>query len=209
MQNAKFKMQKGNGQELLHYSKRLKGAGVPSDSTAIRVLSHSLTRSLYLAFCIFNFAFCISSCRPSPQYQEHFTVPGGAWNMAYQPLFHFVIDDTASAYQLFLLIRHTDAYPFSNIWVNMDTKAPGDTVFGKVRFEVPLAAPSGQWLGRGFGELYEQRVPITSADRPAFFARRGGYTVRLTHDMRRNPLPEVYNVGLSLEKLPPFKRPGK
>ena len=148
----------------------------------------------------------LASCRPSPQYQEHFNIPGSTWDAAYQPQFHFTIDDTAAAYQIFLLIRHTDAYPFSNIWLNMNSKAPGDTTWGKARVEVPLAAPSGQWLGRGAGELWEQRVPITSPSKPAFFPKKGEYTVRLMHDMRRNPLPEVLTIGLRLEKLPPFRK---
>jgi gliding motility-associated lipoprotein GldH len=144
----------------------------------------------------------LASCQPSPQYQEHFNLPGSVWDAGYQPQFHFNIDDTAAAYQLFLLIRHTDAYPFSNIWIKMASKAPGDSTWGKSRVEIPLAAPSGQWLGRGAGELWEQRVPITSPARPAYFPKKGVYTVRLTHEMRRNPLPEVLTIGLRLEKLP-------
>jgi hypothetical protein len=30
--------------------------------------------------------------------------------------------------------------------------------------------------------------------------------VRLTQDMRRDPLPEVLTMGLRLEKLPPFRK---
>jgi len=168
------------------------------------VLGQLLTH-FSLLIC-FSFFLLLTSCRPSPQYQDHYNIPGTAWDAGYQPLFHFSIDDTAAAYQLFLLIRHTDAYPFSNIWVAMDSKAPGDTTWGRARVEIPLAAPSGQWLGRGAGELWEQKVPITTPSRPAFFAKRGEYTVRLSHDMRRNPLPEVLTIGLRLEKLPPFRK---
>ncbi len=148
----------------------------------------------------------LASCRPSPQYQDHYNIPGTAWDAAYKPEFHFSVTDTAAAYQLFLLIRHTDVYPFSNIWINVDSKGPGDSSWSKARVEVPLTAPSGQWLGRGAGELWEQQVPITTPARPAFFPRKGDYTVRLTHEMRRNPLPEVLTVGLRLEKLPPFRK---
>ena len=162
----------------------------------------SRTSRLLLLFTVHCSLFTLLACRPAPQYGEHYAIPGTKWDAAYQPLFKFRIDDTAARYQIFLTIRHSDAYPFSNIWVNMDTKAPGDTAFGKIRFEVPLAAPSGQWLGRGFGELYEERVPITSLMRPAAFLKKGEYIVRLTHDMRRNPLPEIYNIGLRLEQLP-------
>lgn len=149
----------------------------------------------------------LSGCsKPSPQFQENFALPGGAWPNDFMPTFEFDIDDTAAAYQIQLVLRHTDVYPFSNIWLTMESKAPGDTTWGKVRVEVPLAAASGQWLGRGMGEIYEQRAPITSLNRPAFFPKKGRYTIRLTQDMRRNPLPEVLTVGLRLEKLPSFKK---
>ena len=163
-------------------------------------IHHSLFTIHFLYFVL------LASCRPSPQYQDHYNIPDGAWQASYKPEFHFTITDTAAAYQLFLLIRHTDVYPFSNIWINMDSKAPGDTSWGKTRIEIPLAAPSGQWLGRGAGELWEQRVPITTPMRPAFFAKNGDYTVRLSHDMRRNPLPEVLTIGLRVEQLPPFRK---
>jgi len=163
-------------------------------------LSTDLGRGFMLGFiCLVLFAG--SGCRPSPQFQDHFAIPGGAWNHDYQPKFKFQIDDTAAAYQLSLLIRHTDAYPFSNIWINMDTQSPNDTTWGKMRIEIPLAAPSGQWLGRGAGEIYEQRVAITSLSKPAHFSKKGIYTIRLSHDMRRNPLPEILTIGLQLENL--------
>lgn len=207
--NSKFKMQNSKGiGSLNRYFKAF--ISVPSSAfynIVIRPVSgDGLVRSMLCVFCILHFALCISACRPSPQYQDTYTIPGGAWQAAYRPEFSFAITDTAVAYQLFLLVRHTDAYPYANVWINMDSKAPGDTAWGKVRIEVPLAAPSGQWLGRGAGELWEQRMPLTSLSRPAFFAKKGTYTVRLTQDMRRNPLPEILTVGLRLEQLPPFKR---
>jgi gliding motility-associated lipoprotein GldH len=163
------------------------------------------TRYLTL-FYLLPFAFFLLACKPSPQYQEHYTVQNAQWASSFQPQFKFEITDTASAYQLFLLIRHTDAYPFSNIWINMDSKGPHDSSYRKLRVEVPLAASNGQWLGRGMGEIWEQRAAINSLQMPAFFPHKGLYTVRLTQDMRRDPLPEVLTVGLRLEKLPPFRK---
>lgn len=150
----------------------------------------------------------LSSCNlpPSPEFQQVNSLPKSAWASDYRPEFVVDIEDTAAAYQLFLLIRHTDAYPFSNIWIGLDSKSPGDSIWSKARVEVPLAAPSGQWLGRGAGELWEQRVPITSPGQPVFFQKKGKYTIRLRHEMRRNPLPEVLTVGLRVEKLPPARK---
>jgi hypothetical protein len=51
------------------------------------------------------------------------------------------------------------------------------------------------------GELYEQRVAINTASNPAFFHKKGLYTIRMAQDMRRNPLPDVLQVGLRIDKL--------
>jgi gliding motility-associated lipoprotein GldH len=169
--------------------------------------SSSQGHCLPIAWCLLLIAFC-ASCKPSPQYQDHFNIPNAAWSAGYRPEFKFEIDDTSAAYQLFLLIRHTDAYPFSNLLMTMESRGPkdNDSSFRKMRVEVPLAAMSGQWLGRGMGEIWEQRVPINSLQMPAFFPHKGKYTVRLTHEMRRDPLPEVLTIGLRLEKLPPYRK---
>lgn len=161
--------------------------------------------ALRAASCLMLLA-CLSACRPSPQFQQHYNLPKAQWSSGFRPTFQFRIADTAAAYQLFLLIRHTDAYPFSNIWLTMESRGPLDNAFKKLRVEVPLAAASGQWLGRGMGEIWEQRVPINSLQSPAFFPHAGLYTIRLTQDMRRDPLPEVLTVGLRIEKLPPFHK---
>jgi gliding motility-associated lipoprotein GldH len=174
------------------------GKGTPS---VCKWVNSSLLTTLPLLLI-----FIASCSRPAPQYQDHYNIPGGAWSSAFRPEFKFNIADTAAAYQLFLLIRHTDAYPFSNIWINMDSRGPKDTSFRKLRVEVPLAAVSGQWLGRGMGEIWEQRVAINSLQNPAFFPHSGTYTVRLTQDMRRDPLPEVLTIGYRIEKLPPYKK---
>lgn len=165
-----------------------------------------MSRLVYIVAVVCMCAAMSGCSRPAPQYQDHFNIPGAAWSSAYRPEFKFEIADTAAAYQLFLLIRHTDAYPFSNIWIKMDSRGPHDTGFRKLRVEVPLAAASGQWLGRGMGAIWEQRVPINSLQMPAFFPHKGLYTIRLAQDMRRDPLPEVLTIGLRIEKLPPHRK---
>lgn len=149
----------------------------------------------------------LPGCRPGPEFQDHFTIPGNAWKSTFRPEFRFRIEDTAAAYQLFLIVRHTDDYRFQNIWLNLDSKGPGDSAYSLNRAELTLAAPNGRWLGRGLGAMYEQRVPVNTINNPAYFRRAGEYTIRLTHDMRQDPLTDIVTVGIRLEKLPPVQRP--
>jgi gliding motility-associated lipoprotein GldH len=162
---------------------------------------YGMFRTLRYGFYLVLISTLVSCGGPSPQFQDHMTVPKNAWNYSFKPNFKFNITDTTAGYQLLFLVRHTDAYPFNNIWLMMETKGPGDTTFTKMRVEVRLAAPDGKWLGRGMGDIYEQRAEINSTAQPAVFPKSGEYTIRLSQDMRRNPLPEVMQVGLRLVNL--------
>lgn len=152
-------------------------------------------------FLLFTVFLALQGCGSAPQYQEHFNVPKNTWTSSFRPEFHIDIEDTAAAYQLLFLVRHTDNYPFNNIWLQLETKSPGDTVFHKMKVEVPLAAPTGRWLGRGMGELYEQSVAINSEANPAYFQKKGTYAIRMSQVMRVDALPEVMQVGLRLNNL--------
>jgi len=50
------------------------------------------------------------------------------------------------------------------------------------------------------GEIWEQRMPITRDDAPMIFTKAGTYTIRFEQNMRINPLPEILQVGLRVEK---------
>lgn len=138
-------------------------------------------------------------CLPAPYYQKEIVIPQNAWTYAFKPSFTIDITDTMAAYQPYFMIRHTQAYPYSNLWVWVYIKSPGDRVEKKQRMNVVMAEPTGKWLGRGMGEIYEQRLPIKFAD-SVRFNKKGTYKITLEQNMRINPLPEVMNVGFMLKQ---------
>lgn len=160
----------------------------------MRLLSTRFIALLMLA------VISMSGCMESPYFQKDVAVPGYQWKYDFQPVFKVDIQDTAALYDLYFIVRHTEAYPFSNIWMWIHSKAPGDTAFRKSRIEIPLAEKNGKWLGRGMGEIWEQRMPITR-EATRFFDKPGTYEIRFEQNMRVNPLPEVLQVGLRVEKL--------
>lgn len=145
---------------------------------------------------IISIALILSGCMPSPYYQKTYSMPKNEWTYADKPTFKFEVKDTAALYHLYFLIRHTETYPYSNIWIWVETKQPGEDTFSRSRIEIPLAETSGKWLGRGMGEIWEQRMPITKEDNPIRFSKQGMYEVRFEQNMRLDPLPEVLQVGL-------------
>lgn len=144
----------------------------------------------------------LSSCLSSPYYQKNYSVPGNQWDYNFEPSFKFEVTDTNSLYNLHFLVRHTDAYPYSNIWLMIYTKKPGDTTFERTRIEIPLSEPSGKWLGRGMGEIWEHRMPISHEGDTVMLRKAGMWEIKFGHNMRINPLPEVLQVGMRVEKQP-------
>lgn len=151
---------------------------------------------------LFLLAGAISGCLPSPFYQKQEAIPNNAWNFNYRPLFKFEITDSTARYYPFIILQHTQAYPYSNMWVWLYIKTPGDSVIKKERLNLTLAAPDGRWLGRGLGAIYEERIPVNLGD-SVHLKKTGTYEIAIEQNMRKNPLPEVMHVGLRVQKVVP------
>jgi len=160
--------------------------------------TYYLIQEMRLSILALICVVAMAGCMPSPYYQKDYSVPQNEWTYNFKPVFKFDISDTTVSYNLMFIVRHTNAYPFSNIWLNVYHKQPGDSSFTRTRVEVPLAEPSGKWLGRGMGEISEQRMLLDQLH----LNRPGKYEMRLEQDMRINELPEILQVGLRLEKIP-------
>ena len=152
----------------------------------------------YRIFYFLIFTFCFASCLPSPHYQKVETVPQNAWSYNFKPKFTFEITDTTAGYETYFIIRHTQAYPFSNLWLWLYIKTPGDSTVRRERVNVPLAQSNGKWLGNGMGELFQQQLRLNLDS--VSFKKPGTYQITVEQNMRVNPLPEVLNVGMMVKK---------
>jgi gliding motility-associated lipoprotein GldH len=158
-------------------------------------------RKLYLlTFGIFLCGLAMQSCTHIDMYQKQVALNHNVWDHKELTSFEFDIEDTAAHYQLYFLIRHTDAYPFSNIWLSINTQMPGDKKGVESKVEIPLADKNGKWLGRGTGEIFEQLMPLSGTNGYTKFTKKGKYKITFQQIMRENPLPEILQVGLRVEK---------
>lgn len=148
--------------------------------------------------CIVAVCLLFAGCLPSPYYQKQESIPHNAWDYNFTPAFKFDVVDTVARYQPFFIIQHTQAYPYSNLWMWLYIKTPGSTTYKKQRVNIVLADAAGRWKGRGMGAIYEERVYVDLGD-SVRFNRAGTYEIKLEQNMRINPLPEVLHVGLRIE----------
>lgn len=156
-----------------------------------------LNRSI-LAILILTLIACVKGAT----YEKNHAFPNHSWKTNEEVTFEFDILDTTKNYQLFLMMRHTEAYPFSNIWLRVRTTLPNGQELPVRNTEIPLAETSGKWLGRGMNEIWEHKMPLTRNGAPMHFNQIGRYKMSFRQIMRRNPLPEVMSIGLHVERQP-------
>lgn len=142
----------------------------------------------------------LTTCTTIDLYEKNATIPGHRWSSAFKPEFTFTINDTTVPYQLYLVLRHTDKYNFRNIYINLYTHQPGKDSTEKARFDLTLATDEKGWLGSGMDDIYEHRIPLTPPEQDLYFKRAGDYTFTVEHIMREDPLENVMNAGLRIEK---------
>lgn len=137
-------------------------------------------------------------CSKLDVFEKTASLPAQAWHYNFAPSFSFTVTDTLSAYNLFIVLRHTDAYEYNNIWLKVGTEAPGKPkTFQNIN--VVLANDATGWEGEGVDDIFEVRKNITPG--PVPFKRAGTYTFSIEQIMRENPLKHILNIGIRVEKV--------
>lgn len=143
-------------------------------------------------------AFLLTGCEPIGSFEKNVSFKNQSWESSNHPSFTFSITDTAASYNIYIVIRHTDAYRFNNIWLKASLQGP-DTTYAR-QLELVLANNAQGWFGTGMDDIWEQRIPITQ--QPYRFRKSGSYTFTLEQIMRQDPLEHVLNAGIRVEKQP-------
>lgn len=155
-------------------------------------------KTFYFFLQLIACSLWLSSCQNIDLYERVASIPRQEWKTNFKPQFNFVIRDTQSRYDVYVILRHNEKYEFNNIWISLTYQLKGQQpVTGQ--YELPLANNEG-WLGIAMDDLYEHRIRITPADGISFKA--GEYTFAIGQIMRKDPLENVLNVGLRIEKKP-------
>lgn len=155
-------------------------------------------QSFFITVCLLG---CIS-CTRTNLFEKTAVIPGHSWKSSFKPSFTFTITDTTAPYTIYLIIRHNDRYSFNNIYVNLYAKGPGQDTAQVVPYDMRLGTDESGWLGSGMDDIYEHRHPVTprSPDKAFYFRKPGEYTFTLEQIMRQDPLENVLNAGIRVEK---------
>ena len=93
-------------------------------------------------------------------------------------------------------MRHNEKYSYNNIYLNIYVKGPGQDSTIRIQKDLLLATNDKGWLGTGMDDIYEHRIPLA----PPQSLKAGTYTFTIEQIMREDPLKNVLNAGLRVDK---------
>lgn len=137
------------------------------------------------------------SCDHTVVYDEYVRTENG-WKWQDAKEFKVEVSDTLSLHNIYVQVRHTVDYPMSNLYMFVHLKGPTGQ-HRKDTINLILAEPSGEWTGRGTGNLRELQLLFRKQTR---FSVPGTYVFILEQAMRSPTLP-VTDLGIRIERSNP------
>lgn len=137
-------------------------------------------RALLVMFC----CFLVIGCDSNAVFDTYKSVPN-QWHKDSLASFTFKAPDTIKNYNLYINLRNTNQYQFSNLFLIVEFNYPnGKTI--KDTLEYKMAKPNGELLGTGFTDIKENKLWYRGFKSPFKFSEEGDYKINIQHAMRSN-----------------------
>lgn len=149
-------------------------------------------RHLLHIFLLGMVVAAFSACNSDIVYSHFSPISSSKWHIDSVAHFDFTVEDATPDYRVLVYVRHTERYPYQNMWLFVDDGLYRDTL------EFYLADDRGQWLGdrkHGFIEM-----PVLLEENK-HFADTGVYHYSIQHAMRDTLLRGVTDVGLEIRRV--------
>jgi gliding motility-associated lipoprotein GldH len=143
----------------------------------------------------------VYSCDSNQIFDEYKALPN-QWNKDTVMSFTVTPPDSTKLYNLFINIRNTNDYKFSNLFLIAEINFPnGKTI--KDTLEYQMTKPDGTLLGKGFTDIKENKLWYKERVQ---FDEVGAYVITIKHVMRNNGdingvdnLEGITDVGFRIE----------
>ena len=148
----------------------------------------------YIGF-FFAILIFIWGCGEKPFFDEAHDFAGRQWQDQDTVRFSFDVTDTVQTYDMVFTLRTSTDYAYNNLWFYVCSTAP-DNSTSKVAQRIPLAHPSGAWIGRVSGTIVESKLHFNSAK----FPLTGPYLIEVILATQQPVINNVYDFGLRITK---------
>lgn len=137
------------------------------------------------------FVALLTACTSDIVYSRFMPIPSEKWHVDSVAQFDYSIADTTADYQLLVYVRHTERYPYQNMWLFLSNGTMSDTI------EFYLADDRGQWLGNKHHGFIEMPVLIEDS---YHYADTGVYHLSVQQAMRDTLLRGITDIGLEISR---------
>ena len=133
----------------------------------------------------------LSSCTTDIVYSQFTPISSEKWHIDSVVRFEVPIADASATYRTIIYVRHTERYPYQNMWLFVGDNTHRDTI------EFYLADDRGRWLGDTQNGFVEMPVLL---DENRHFADTGTFVLEVQHGMRDTLLRGITDIGLEVIK---------
>jgi gliding motility-associated lipoprotein GldH len=138
----------------------------------------------------------LSACDQQVAFEKYERIDPNGW-MAFDGVtFVISVTDSIHPHNLYVSVRHTIDYKYSNLYLFIDTHFPAGKVT-RDTIEFLLADHTGRWYGKGLGHIKEYRALVS---RSVTFPTQGDYTILIEQGMREKKLKGIEDIGIRLER---------
>ncbi|MFT5231313.1 gliding motility lipoprotein GldH [Patiriisocius sp. Uisw_047] len=156
-------------------------------------------RKLIALFCV---GMLLTSCLGDAVAGDSQTLPS-FWDSQLTVDFTFPELEKEQDYNVYLQLRNTNEYPYSNIFLITTLRYPnGKTAIDTLEYR--MARPDGTWLGEGIGSLKQSKLVLKEKIQ---FNEEGEYHLEIGQALRNNNevdgvmrLLGITDVGYTIEK---------
>lgn len=137
------------------------------------------------------------SCDKNRVFNKFRPIKNAEWNKDSMVVFNVPVADTVQKHRVLLSVRNEISYKYRNLWLFIEITQPNGNAL-KDSFDMVLADPSGEWLGKGIGGIKTRQALF----RQNFcFPDSGHYIFSIQHGMREDVLKGIRDIGIRIEKV--------
>ncbi len=153
-------------------------------------------KSVHILVLLFA-ASILFSCNSKHYYQSAIEVPAGVWH--YDSLVHFVvpINDSSAFYRIAFKIKHSQSYPYANLWIKVISKCP----CGAVKIDTVnlwFIDAQNRFVGTKIGNTWTIVLPFQDSVK---FPNNGDLEIFIQHIMRKNDVNGISQIGIIVDQI--------
>ncbi len=151
------------------------------------------TKYLVLLLLVVSAGSCNSG---KTVYKQNFDIPHQTWDYDSVIEFSVNIEDTLNWYKIDFTVKHTEEYPFANLWIKSIIIAP-DKTYRTDTVNIPFLDQNQRWIGTAIGRTWTLEYPYADSVR---FLKKGKYTFLIQHIMRPQQINHIKSFGITIKK---------